>query len=94
MIKTGIGQDSHRFESTESSKPCMLGGVIFKDVPGFHANSDGDVIYHAICNAISSITGVLVLGGLADELCLKDGITDSSTYLQSAKETLKNHKIF
>ncbi|MCH9633549.1 MAG: 2-C-methyl-D-erythritol 2,4-cyclodiphosphate synthase [Chlamydiae bacterium] len=93
MIKTGIGQDSHRFESTESSKPCMLGGVIFKDVPGFHANSDGDVIYHAICNAISSITGVLVLGGLADELCLKDGITDSSTYLQSAKETLKNHKI-
>ncbi len=93
MIKTGIGQDSHRFESNESSKVCILGGVHFKETPGFIANSDGDVVYHAICNAITSITGVLVLGGLADELCLKDGITDSAAYLTEAKKTLESQII-
>lgn len=89
LVKTGIGQDSHRFESIDSSKPCIIAGVHFKEVPGFKANSDGDVVFHAICNAISSISGVLILGGVADELCLKDGITDSSTYLKEAKKTLR-----
>lgn len=91
--KTGLGQDSHRFITTETSKPCVIGGVIFPGVPGFNANSDGDVVYHAICNAISSITGILILGGIADELCFNDGITDSSVYLQEAVKTLKGQEI-
>lgn len=93
MIRTGIGQDSHRFLPSDSSKPCVLAGVIFEDSPGFNANSDGDVIYHAICNAITSVTGVLILGGIADDLCLKDGITDSQVYLEEALKTLGNQKI-
>lgn len=92
-FKTGLGQDSHRFETKDSSKPCVIGGVHFEDLPGFKANSDGDVVYHAICNAISSITGVLVLGGLADELCLKDGITNSEVYLEKAFATLEDEKL-
>lgn len=87
-VKVGIGQDSHRFLPDDSSKPCIIAGLIFDDVPGFNANSDGDIIFHAICNAISSISGVIILGGLADELCLKDGITDSSVYLKEAVKTL------
>lgn len=94
-IRVGIGQDSHRFLSTESSKQCVLAGLTFDDdeAPGFHANSDGDVVFHAICNAISSITGVLILGGIADDLCLKDGITDSEVYLKEAIKTLGEIKI-
>lgn len=88
-IKTGLGQDSHRFETKDSSKPCIIGGVHFEEVPGFMANSDGDVVYHSICNAITSITGVLILGGLADELCLKDGITNSEIYLKEALKSLQ-----
>ena len=91
--KTGLGQDSHRFLSQESSKPRVIGGLIFDDVPGFNANSDGDVVFHAICNAISSITGVLILGGLADDLCMKDGITDSEAYLKEAVKTLGKQRI-
>lgn len=87
-FKTGIGQDSHRFLTSDSSKLCVIGGVIFEEVPGLAANSDGDVIYHAICNAITSLTGVLILGGIADDLCLKDGITDSEVYLRKAVQTL------
>lgn len=87
-IRTGIGQDSHRFLPQGSTKPCVIAGCIFEDVPGFLANSDGDIVYHAICNAITSVTGVLILGGIADELCLKDGITDSEVYLKEAVNVL------
>ncbi len=93
IVRTGIGQDSHRFLDPESSKPCILGGIIFEDTPGLAANSDGDVIFHALCNAITSLTGVLILGGIADDLCLKDGITDSQVYLEKAIETLGDQVI-
>lgn len=92
-VKTGIGQDSHRFLPIGSSKPCIIGGLIFEEAPGFLANSDGDVVFHAICNAISSITGVPILGAIADDLCLKDGITDSEVYLREALKTLGTLKI-
>lgn len=93
IIRTGIGQDSHRFLPSESSKPCVIGGLIFDDAPGFNANSDGDIVLHAICNAITSLTGVLILGGIADDLCLKDGITDSEVYLIEATKTLGKQRI-
>lgn len=92
-IRTGIGQDSHRFLPADTSKPCVIAGAIFKDCPGFMANSDGDVAYHAICNAITSVTGMLILGDIADELCLRKGITDSEVYLKEALKTLGPQKI-
>lgn len=92
-IRTGIGQDSHRFLPPDSTKPCVIAGIIFDQVPGFNANSDGDIVFHAICNAISSLTGILILGDIADDLCLKDGITDSEVYLLEAMKTLGNQKV-
>lgn len=93
IFRTGIGQDSHRFLPSDSSTPCIIAGVIFEEVPGFNANSDGDVVFHAICNAITSLTGVLILGAIADDLCLKDGITDSEVYLLEAMKTLGKQKV-
>ncbi len=93
ITRVGIGQDSHRFLGPEATKPCILGGSFFDDVPGFNANSDGDIVFHAICNAITSLTHVLILGGLADDLCLKDGITDSRVYLEEAMKTLGKQSI-
>ena len=93
IFRTGIGQDSHRFLPAESSKPCVIGGVIFDGVPGLDADSDGDVVYHALCNAITSLTGVPILGGIAIELCRKDGITDSQVYLERALKALGAQKI-
>ncbi len=93
LFRTGIGQDSHRFLPTESSKPCIVGGVIFEGVPGLDADSDGDIVYHAICNAITSLSGIPILGGIARDLCRKDGITDSQVYLEKALETLGRQKI-
>lgn len=93
VFRTGIGQDSHRFLPADSAKPCMIGGVIFEGVPGLDSDSDGDVIYHALCNAISSLTGVPILNRIAMELCRKDGITDSEVYVKKALETLGTQKI-
>lgn len=93
MIKCGIGQDSHRFLLEKGGKVCIIGGVPFDEVPGWDADSDGDIVYHAICNAISSVTHVPILGGVAIRMCREEGITDSKEYLLRAKETLKGWKI-
>lgn len=92
-VKVGIGQDSHRFLTEDSDKLCVMGGVTFEGVRGFSANSDGDVVYHAICNAITSITHLKILGGVADELCLNQGITDSQVYLEEALKSLSGYQI-
>ena len=86
-MKAAIGQDSHRFEENPG-KPLVLGGVLFPGEPGLLANSDGDVVLHAVTNAVSGITCVNVLGGPADALC-RTGITDSAVYLQKALEPLR-----
>lgn len=92
-IRTGLGKDSHRFLPDDAIEHCIIAGLIFDDVPGFKANSDGDVVFHAICNAITSITHTPILGGIADDLCLKDGITDSQMYLEAAMQTLGKKRI-
>lgn len=91
--RVGMGRDSHRFLSEDSSKFCIIGGVIFENVPGLGGESDGDVVFHAICNAITSLSGIPILGGLARELRQKDGITDSAVYVEKALETLAPQKI-
>lgn len=93
IFRTGIGQDSRRFLPIDSSKPCIIGGVIFDGVPGLDAESDGDVVYHALCNSLTSLTGVPILGGIARDLCRKDGITDSQVYVERALQTLNKQKI-
>ena len=93
IVRVGIGQDSHRFLPIDSAKPCIVAGLIFDDCPGLSADSDGDVVFHAICNAISSVSGIQILGGVAIDLCHKDGITDSQVYLEKALETLQMQKI-
>jgi 2-C-methyl-D-erythritol 2,4-cyclodiphosphate synthase len=93
IYRTGIGQDSHRFLTDNPSKPCILGGVVFEEVPGLDANSDGDVVFHSICAAITSLTGVLILGGIADDLYYKNGITDSKIYIEKALQCLGKQKI-
>lgn len=93
MVRTGLGICCHRFLPPESSKPCRIGGVIFDDIPGFQGNTDGDVIFYALCHAITSLTGVEVIGDIASTLFAKDGITDSEFYLRKASELLQGQTI-
>jgi 2-C-methyl-D-erythritol 2,4-cyclodiphosphate synthase len=91
--KTGIGKMARRFLPEDSSKPCVIGGVIFDGVPGMQADSDGDVVFHAICNAITSISGKPILNGIARDLSRKDGITDSQVYVEKGLSQLGDYEI-
>ncbi len=91
-VKSGLGLDSHRFIEGDSDKPLILGGVIFDDAPALSGNSDADVILHAVTDAISGVTGVTVIGAVADQLC-RDGITDSKAYLAVALESLGDWRL-
>ncbi len=92
-IKTGLGQDSHRFDFEDKTKNLILGGIIFDNEPPLQGNSDADVVLHALCNAISGITGVNVLGSISDTLCKEYGITNSRFYVQEALSYIKNWRI-
>lgn len=93
LYRAGIGQCGHRFLPADSSKPCIVGGVIFEGVPGLDADSDGDVVFHAMCNAITSLTSTPILTGIARDLCRKDGITDSQVFLEKGLQSLKPQEI-
>ena len=88
---TTIGQDSHRIES-QKTKPLMLGGIEFEADYSLSANSDGDVVLHALTNAVSGATTYNVLGKVADKMC-KEGITDSKEYLKEALKEMNGIKI-
>jgi len=91
--RTGIGQDSHRFLQDSAKKNCIIAGLEFDDAPGFDADSDGDVVFHAICNAITSVSHVPILGGIAIDLCKNEGISDSRIFLNHALESLKGQVV-
>lgn len=92
-MKVGIGQDSHRFDFDNKSKKLVLGGVVFDDCPPLDGNSDADVILHSITNAVSGVTCVNILGKVSDDMCLVQGITDSSEYLKEAIKYLEACRI-
>ncbi len=88
-MKVSIGQDSHRFDlENKDGKKLILGGIVFDGYNPMQANSDGDVVLHAITNAISGITCKNILGEVADEMC-KNGITNSKEYVKKALEYLE-----
>ena len=84
---SAVGQDSHAFTRFDPEKPLILGGVKLDDRLTLRANSDGDVLLHALTNALSGITGRNILGGPADELC-QSGTTGSAAYLRLALDDL------
>lgn len=58
MFRIGHGFDTHRFVV---GRPLILGGVIIPHDKGMEAHSDGDVVVHAICDAM---LGALALGDI------------------------------
>jgi len=80
MIRVGFGQDSHKL-SDSSDKKLFLGGVEFP--LHVESNCDGDVMIHALCNAIDQAIGLGSLSVYSDAMC-KSGIRDSREYLKVA----------
>ena len=84
-FRIGFGQDSHQFFK---NKKLVLGGCTITNETGLEADSDGDVILHALFNAISSAIGGRSLDYYAGPMC-RNGITDSKEYLKVILRKLK-----
>ncbi len=60
-MRIGTGFDAHRFGDPESGQQIMLGGVAVPWHRTVIAHSDGDVLLHALCDAI---LGAMALGDI------------------------------
>lgn len=86
-FSVGIGEDSHKIGTKGT---LTLGGIKIAGLPATLADSDGDVIIHALINALSSAIGGGSLGTIADKLCAK-GIKDSREYLKNILAEVEKH---
>jgi 2-C-methyl-D-erythritol 4-phosphate cytidylyltransferase/2-C-methyl-D-erythritol 2,4-cyclodiphosphate synthase len=59
--RTGIGHDGHPFGP---GQPLMLGGLAFDGAPRLSGHSDGDVLLHALADALLGAAGMGDLGRL------------------------------
>lgn len=59
-MRVGIGFDSH---ATDPQRGLVLAGVSFDGEPGLAGHSDGDVVCHAVADAL---LGAAALGDLGD----------------------------
>ena len=59
MIRVGSGLDVHTFGPGDH---VMLGGVRIDHVAGVLAHSDGDVLLHALCDALLGAAGLGDIG--------------------------------
>ena len=63
MIRVGHGYDSHRFKNGDF---ILLGGVKIPSKKSIVAHSDGDILIHAICDALLGASGNGDLGKYFD----------------------------
>ena len=58
-MRIGSGFDAHRFAA---DRPLVLGGVTIPHTEGLAAHSDGDVVIHALCDALLGAAGLGDIG--------------------------------
>lgn len=58
-FRVGFGYDSHRFAP---DRPLVIGGIVIPYHLGLAAHSDGDVLIHAVCDALLGAAGLRDIG--------------------------------
>jgi len=58
-MRIGHGYDAHRFAE---NRPLIIGGVTIPYELGMEAHSDGDVMIHALCDALLGAAGLGDIG--------------------------------
>jgi 2-C-methyl-D-erythritol 2,4-cyclodiphosphate synthase len=60
-VRIGLGVDAHAFDA---GVPLVLGGIEFPGEPGLSGHSDGDVVTHALIDALLGAANLGDIGSL------------------------------
>ena len=88
--KTGIGSDAHRY-SDDSSKTLYLGCLPWPGERALEGHSDGDVIAHAMVDALLSAANLGDIGSNFGTDRPEYSGASGEVFLQGALELLKQH---
>jgi 2-C-methyl-D-erythritol 2,4-cyclodiphosphate synthase len=84
-MRIGQGYDAHRFET---GRKLVLGGVAIEHPQGLKAHSDGDVLIHALCDALLGAAGMGDIGRHYPDNDAKFAGIDSRFLLRDVVERL------
>ena len=84
-MRIGQGYDAHRFED---GRRLVLGGVTIDHPQGLRAHSDGDVLIHALCDALLGAAGLGDIGRHFPDSDAKYAGIDSRILLREVVERL------
>src|SRR3984957_21116850 len=85
MTRSGIGYDSHRLEA---GRKLMIGGVHVPFDKGPVGHSDGDVLAHALCDALLGAAGLGDIGTHFPDTDSKWKGANSLLFLEHARKLL------
>jgi len=80
-LRVGVGLDAHRFAA---GRPLMLGTVAVDHPEGLAGHSDGDVLAHAVVDAILGAAGLGDMGALFPSSDPRWKDADSRLFLERA----------
>ena len=86
-FRVGFGYDSHRFTP---DRPLVIGGVVIPYELGLKAHSDGDVLIHAVCDALLGAAGLKDIGTWFPDTDDTWKNADSTQLLSKVMEVLKS----
>jgi len=87
--KTGIGYDLHRLEE---GRPLIVGGIELPFDKGPVGHSDGDVLAHALCDALLGAAGLGDIGTHFPDTDPRWKGANSMVFLEHAKKLLDEKK--
>ena len=91
-FRIGHGYDLHRLEPCApagAGRPLMIGGIRFDHDRGPVAHSDGDVLMHAVTDAILGALGEPDIGQLFPDSAPENDGRDSRAFLEEAVRRMR-----
>ncbi len=91
--RIGHGYDLHRLEPRDASarmKPLIVAGVVLDSDSGLIAHSDGDVLYHAIVDALMGALALPDIGQMFPDKAPENAARDSADFMLEAAQRTRD----